>query len=150
MATISSSSSIESAVRSGFQQLRVQEARRNADRADQAARALEGQAQAAQRNAARANESARELAVQSNQARDDAGRARQGVAYLNSVAQSRQQLGDFLGQVIERQPDVEPAAAPASASPVAPTAPAAAVSPAPAPVVNSQGQLTGTLVSTTA
>ena len=147
MATISSSSSIESAVRSGFQQLRVQEARRNADQADQAARALEAQARAAQRNAARADENARSLTVQSGQARDDAGRARQGVAYLDSVAQSRQQLGDFLGQVIERQPDAEPAAAPVSASPVTPTAP---VSPAPSPVVNSQGQLTGTLVSTTA
>jgi hypothetical protein len=151
VATISSSSSIDSAVRSGFQQLRVQDARRAAAQAEQAARALDAQAQAARRSAAQASENARALTVQSDQAKDDAGRARQGVAYLDSVARSTQQLGEFLGQVVERQAPAEAAAAPAlpAASPAA-SASASPATPAPAPVINAQGQLTGTLVSTTA
>jgi hypothetical protein len=138
VASVSSSSTIESAVRSGFQQLRVQEARRNAVQAEQAARALEAQARSAQRVADRADENARSLTVQSDAARVDAGRARQGVAYLDSASRSVQQLGDFVSQVAERQRVVDDAS-----PPVAAAVPAS-------PVVNTQGQVTGTLVSTTA
>lgn len=130
---MSSSSSVDSAVRAGYQQLRVQEARRNADRAEQVARGLQAAAQAAQRVAERADENARSLTVQSDQARVDAGRARQGVVYLDSIGRAGERLVDFVAQVAERQP-----------------APVEAVAAEPAAVVNTQGQLTGTLVSTTA
>lgn len=130
---MSSSSSVDSAVRAGYQQLRVQEARRNADRAEQVARGLQAAAQAAQRTAERADENARSLSVQSDQARVDAGRARQGVVYLDSIGRAGERLVDFVAQVVERQPE-----------------PVEAVAAEPAAVVNTQGQLTGTLVSTTA
>lgn len=136
VAGISSSKSVDSAVRAGYQQLRVQEARRAAERAEQVARGLEAQAQAAQRAADRADENARSLSVQSDQAHVDAGRARQGVVYLDSVGRMGDRLGAFVTQVAERTAApaerVEPAVAP------------------PAAVVNTQGQLTGTLVSTIA
>ena len=137
MASISSSSSVDSAVRAGFQQLRVAEARRSADRAEQIARGLQAAAQAAQRTADRADENARSLTVQSDQARVDAGRARQGVVYLDSVGRMAERLGGFVTQVAERTPvATEPVAAAPAAEPAA--------------VVNTQGQLTGTVVSTTA
>jgi hypothetical protein len=143
VASVSSSSSVESAVRSGFQQLRVQEARRNAVQAEQAARALEAQARSAQRVADRADENARSLTVQSDSARIDAGRARQGLAYLDSASRSVQQLGDVAVRVAERQRVADDPSPPAAV-------PAAVSAPPVAPVVNAQGQLTGTLVSTTA
>lgn len=137
MASISSSGSADSVVRAGFQQLRVAEARRNADRAEQIARGLQAAAQAAQRTAERADENARSLTVQSDQARVDAGRARQGVVYLDSVGRMADQLGGFVAQVAER---TEVAAETVAAAPEA----------GPVAVVNTQGQLTGTRVSTTA
>lgn len=138
MADFSSSSGVETAVRSGFQQFRVVEARRTAERMEEVARRLQAQAATAQRTADRAQDDARSLTVQSEQARDDAGRARQGVAYLDALGRMQNEVGRVVGRVAERlgvpaTPDVkEVAAAP------------------PAPVVNTQGQVTGTLVSTTA
>lgn len=147
MATVSSSSGIQAAVQSGFQQIKLQEARRNAAQAEQAARSLASQAQSAQRVADRAQDNARSLYVQSSEAQQDAGRARQGIALIRSNDQALERLGSVASQVIERLPaeTVSPAVAAASATPVAPVAPVA-----PVPVVNTQGQLTGTLLSTTA
>jgi hypothetical protein len=138
VATISASLSVESAARSGFQQLRVQEARRSADRAEQVARSLQSAAQVAQREADQANENARSLSVRSGQARVDAGRARQGVDFLDSVGRMEAQLVNTVGQVAERV--TEPAAVQVRAVEAS----------SPSAVVNTQGQLTGTLVSTQA
>lgn len=137
VATISSSVSAGSIAQAGFQQLRVQEARRSADHAEQIARSLAAQARNAQRVADRADENARSLTVRSDQARADAGAARQGVAYLDSVGRMQQQLGEFVGRIAEREA-------------VAPVAEAPAEAPVSSAVVNTQGQVTGTLVNTSA
>jgi hypothetical protein len=131
MAAISSSTvvSIQSVTQTALQQLKVQQARQNAERAELAARSLRAQANAAQDEAERAQENARSLSVRSRQADSAAGQARQGVALIESTSQMQARLADIAGQVSERQAD--------------------AATPAP-PVVNTSGQVTGTVVNTTA
>lgn len=128
----------------GFSQLRLQQARRNAEQAELAARALQAQASNAQRTAARAQENARSLSVQSDEAQTVAGRARQGLHALDSANAAFSRVG----KVIER---IAPAAETPAATPVQALAPAtpAPASTAPA-VLNTDGQVTGTLVNTSA
>lgn len=121
----------------GLQQLRQLQARRNAEQAEQVAQSLRAQANQAQAVADRAQETARSLTVQSDQAQVKAGQARQGLAVAGSIQQAVTQLGKTVDQVLARDQAVNPTtAAPPSTSP--------------APVVNTQGQVTGTLVNTTA
>jgi hypothetical protein len=131
MASVSSTSSVS---QFGLQQLSVQQAKRNADQAEQDAQALRQQANAAQAVADREQKDAQSLAIQSGQAEERAGLARQGLAVLTSAQQGMSQLSGMLDQVISRQ------AAPA------PTVHASSASPA--PVVNTQGQITGTIINT--
>lgn len=132
MAAISPTAGAQAVMQAAVQRLELRQARQNADRAEQVAQALEGRAADAQRVASRAQENARSLAVQSDQARSAAGQARQGVAAIDSVAAMKVSLENTLSQVVERQD---------SSQPVVQTA---------APVVNTTGQLTGTVVNTTA
>ena len=139
MAIGSSTSSIQLATQDAWQQLKLQQAKRDADRADQTAQALQSQAQDAQRVANRAEEVARSLAVQADQAQSEAGRARQGLASLSSLGQMQTLLNHVSDQVFPAQPNTQlsvPAASQAEASAT--------------PVVNTQGQVTGTVVNTTA
>lgn len=135
MAIESSTSSIQSATQSGWQQLKLQQARRNADQAEQTARSLQAQALDAQKTADQEQENARSLTVQSDQAQSAVGRARQGLAALSSLSQMQVQLTRVADQVIEKVQNAQPAAPAPESS---------------APVVNTQGQLTGTVVNTTA
>lgn len=134
MSAIPSTAGSQAAMQAAFQQLKLQQARQNAERAEQTARALESKAAEAQQVAERADENARSLSVQSSQARSIAGRARQGVAMTASIDQMRVQLGNTVSQSVERRE---------SASLDAPVAETA-------PVRNLSGQVTGTLVNTTA
>jgi len=133
MTTVSSTSS---ASEYGLQQLRLQQARRTAEQAEFAARALNAQAANAQRVADRAQEDARSLGVQANQAEASAGQARQGLAALSTAQQAFSRLSNTAEQVVAREP-----------TPAAPTQDSGA---APVPVVNTQGQVTGTVINTTA
>lgn len=135
MATISSTSSAQSASQFGLQQLKLQQAQRNADQAELTAQSLRVQAQEAQRTADRAQENARQVGVQSDQAQDNADRAKQGIAAIKTANQMQSQLTQVVNQVAARQETAQPAA---------PTKPQAS------PVVNTQGQLTGTVINTTA
>ena len=135
---MASVSSISSANRYGFEQLRLQQARRNADQAEQTAQALKIQADQAQREAVQANENARSLSNQSSQARANAGQARQGLAAMSSAQQSVSQLSRVVDQVVARQPAA-----------IAVTERKSAGTPTPS-VVNSQGQVTGKIINTTA
>jgi hypothetical protein len=65
---------------SAFQQLRVQQAERAAQLAEEQARMLQLQAQSARREASRAQQEARDLQAQSNQAGVNASNARQRAA----------------------------------------------------------------------
>ena len=138
MAIGSSTTSIQSATQDAWQQLKLQQAKRDADRADQTATSLQIQAQDAQRVASRAEEVARSLSVQAEQAQSEAGRARQGLASLSSLGQVDQLLTHVVDQASQRTQ---------SSSQPAPPAKATAST---KPVVNTQGQVTGTLVNTTA
>ena len=127
-------SSVSSASQSGLQNMMQLQAQRSADQAEQTAQALRRQANDAQRVADRANENARTLSVQSDQAQEKAGLARQGVALMATEKQAFSRIESVVEQAVVRVP--------ASASTAAGTN---AV-----PVVNSQSQLTGTIINTTA
>ena len=141
---IAASSSQQSVTAAFYGQLRLQQAQRNADLAEREARALHASAQAAQANADRAQQGARELQVKSDQASLNAGRARLGLAAERSAAERLSELGVRAGRVAE-------AVAAREATP-APVTPAVAAPPAvaPKPVVNAEGQTTGTLISVSA
>lgn len=126
-----------------FQQLKLQQAQQNADRAEQVARSLQIKAAAAQREANRAQENARTLSVESNQAQNIAGRARQGVAMIRSVSEMKAGLEDALIRVTASAETVD-------ASTNVSTAAAPAVTAGSAPVINTSGQVTGTRVNTVA
>lgn len=134
MTAVSSTIGMQSASNAAFQQLKLQQARQNAERAEQFARSLQTEAANAQREADRAQESASSLSVQSSQALGEAGRARQGLALVRSVSG----MQESLSAVLDRVPETAPVAK-------APVAAAAS-----APVVNTSGQLTGVVVNTVA
>ena len=113
-------------------QVQQMQAERNADRAAQQARALQGQAREAQVNADRTQEDARSLKVQSDQAQSEAASAQQGLAALSSLAEVDVELSDLRDQVAKV------------------LAPVATTSETLVPVVNAFGQETGTLVNVTA
>lgn len=136
MASISSTIGLQGVTQAAFQQLKLQQARQNADRAEQVARSLQNQAAAAQRDADRAQENARDLSVRSSRAQGEAGRARQGLAMIRSVNEMKADLTTVLTRV-------EASANEADNGPVTPVVATAA-----APVINTSGQLTGTMVNT--
>ena len=114
--------------------MQVQQARRNADQAEQQAAALTAQAQSAQSVADRAQENARSLQVQSRQAQGNASQARLTVAAQDSVGVVQTQLSGLKEQITQ-----------VLQSETLSTPPVAT-----APVVNTSGQQTGTLVNVTA
>jgi hypothetical protein len=144
---VASLSSISGASQNGWQQYRLQEAQRNADQAAQTAQALKVQANDAQRVAQRAKENARSLAVDSSQADSRAGQARAGVASLRSAQEMVAQLSNFADQSVSRQ---QSSASSSSTPSAATNSTTSATSTALAPVINTQGQVTGTTISTTA
>lgn len=131
----SSASGIQLANQSAWQQFKLLQAERNADQAEQQARALRSQADVAQRSADRAQESARSLQVDATQAESSAGEARRGVAMVRTVEESVTQSVTRVSATYDRMAQVQ--AAPAD------TAVGGAV-------VNSQGQVTGQVVSVAA
>lgn len=139
MTAISSTSGSQFVAHSALQQLRIQQARQNAGQAEQVARSLRQQAAEAQRNADRAEENARSLAVQSDQAETIAGNARQGLSALKSAEDMKVQLSQTVGRISEKIDSDVPV-----------TVVSGNYVPAPAPVFNTSGQMTGTLVNTTA
>lgn len=117
-----------------MQQLKVQQAKQNAERAEFAARSLRAQANAAQQVADRAQEEARSLYVRSDQALSAAGQARHGLAMLKSVGTMEASLSNAASQASERQAQMQPVQQ----------------AEMPAPVVNTSGQVTGTVINTVA
>lgn len=113
-------------------QIQLQQAQRNADQAEQQARTLQSRARQAQSVADRAQEDARALQFDSAQARIDADSARRGVVALNSLSEVQAGIGELREQIAQ----------------VLTTSTSAQESPA--PVVNTSGQQTGTLVNVTA
>jgi hypothetical protein len=134
MAILSTASGAQSAAQYGWEQLKLQQAQRNADQAQQTAQSLLVQAQDAQRTADRAQDNARSLSVQAEQAQTNAGQAAQGLAAIKTVDQMQSQLITVVDQVVQRQQ---------KSLPTPPQQPST-------PVVNTQGQTTGRVINTTA
>ena len=135
MAGISSISGTQAAAQSGLQQLRLQQAERNARQAEQTARALQAEARDAQQKLLDAKEEARLIGSQADQAQANAGRARQGLAALRTVGELQSRLSSALVQVREKSKIAEPAAPSQGSTPA---------------VLNAQGQTTGSVINTTA
>lgn len=132
---LASFSGIQAGGSAQWAQIQQQLAQRNADQAEQRARALEEKAGEAQAVAVRAQENARSLQVASNQAQGEASDARRGLAGLKSLGVVQTQLNDLHQQIVQvLQPDTAKTDTSASL----------------APVVNVFGQETGTLVNVTA
>lgn len=141
-------SSVSSANQYGLQQLRLQQAKRNAEQAEQTAQSLAAQANSAQRTAQSAQDNADALSVQSSQAQSNANQTRQGVAALSSEQQAVSRLASTADQVIERtQPATTTTTATTATQSTSSTSEATSTA---ASVVNSQGQVTGTIINTTA
>lgn len=132
---ITSSSGVQSPSSGIWGQIQQQQAQRNADQAEQQARALQSRAREAQTVADRAQENARSLKVQSGQAQGNAESARRGLAAMESIGEVQTRISGLREQI-------STALAPAG-TPVAATA-------EPATVINVFGQATGTLVNVTA
>lgn len=116
--------STSAALQSGAQ-ARLQQAQREAARAEQNAQSLQASAQNAKQEARRAAQEAKTLSAQSDQATVEARSARQNVTEI-----SNQQQRDSIAQQVTN----------VKFTPL----------PGPPPVVNTQGQLTGTMVNTSA
>lgn len=127
----SSASGIQLANQSAWQQFKLSLAERNADRAEHQARALRSQADGAQREASRAQDNARSLQADASSAESNAGEARRGLAVVKSVQDTVGRMSatyDHMAQV--QTVPVETADAET--------------------VVNTQGQVTGQVVSVAA
>lgn len=131
MASISSLSGEQSVAQSGLQQIRLQQAERNAQQAERTARDLRAEARDAQQKAGEAEDEARSITSEADQAQADAGKARQGLAAVKGAAR----LSDAGRQGTEGLKIAEPATPSRSLAP---------------PVINTRGQLTGTVINTTA
>lgn len=135
---ITSSSGAQSPSSGIWAQVQQQQAQRNADRAEQQARALQTQARVAQTVADRAQENARSLQVQSGQAQGEADSARRGLAAMESIGEVQTQISGLREQIST------------ALAPAAPVATAVAETTDAAAVINVFGQATGTLVNVTA
>lgn len=136
MAGISSTGGLQAVTQTAFQQLKLQQARQNAERAEQVARNLRSEAAEAQSEADRAQENARTLMVRSNQAQSVAGQARQGLAMIRTVGEMQESLSSMQVRTDAVSSGTTESEAIASAANV--------------PVINTSGQVTGTVVNTTA
>jgi sRNA-binding protein len=128
---VGSVSGTQAATSGAWAQLQLQQARQDANRAEQQAAALQARAASAQTVADRAQENARSLQVQSRQAQGDAAQARLNLASRDAVGEVQSQLSNLRTQIADvLQSDT--------------------LSSTLAPVINSSGQETGTLVNVTA
>lgn len=117
-------------------QMQQQFAERTAAQAEDKARALRAQADTARATADRAQENARQLKVQSDQAQGDASTARQNVVTLKSLGALRSQFDDWRAQLASALQTTDSAPVPTASSAQ--------------PVLNAQGQVTGSVLSVTA
>jgi chromosome segregation ATPase len=135
MATISSISGAQTAPQSSFLQLQLLQAARDAAQAEQVARSLQAEVSAAQQAAASAEQNVRGITAQARQAEVAAGQAQSNLAAVRSVGQVQAQQASALSVQAQTLNVLEPVIKSRSSAP---------------PIVNTQGQITGTVVNTTA
>ena len=102
MASVSSLSGAQSAAQSGLAQLRLQQAKRDAEQAEQTAQSLQAQARSAQQRASQAQEAARAITTQVRQFEQDtdlpAFGSAQAIAATSELTQATAQLSAGLAQ----------------------------------------------------
>ncbi|MFU8838268.1 MAG: hypothetical protein ACNA75_08210 [Thiohalomonadaceae bacterium] len=128
-------SDTRSATAAAFGQLQQQQAQRQVEQAEQRLQQLQAEAAKARQEASQANERARSLEVDSDQARSDVDRARIGASSRDALAQVDSQIGEIREQIAVAQSPEPSVNVP---------------SPAASPVVNMQGEVTGTQVNVVA
>ncbi|MDP2401833.1 MAG: hypothetical protein Q8M66_07625 [Actinomycetota bacterium] len=133
MSVTSTSSGTDQAMQAAWAQLQLQQARRFADQANQEARALSEKASEAQTNADRAQEGARTLRVEAGQARDVATGAQRNVRASESLSQVGETVNAVVSNAVQSQARTQSTTQAEAA--------------APQPVVNTQGETTGTLIN---
>lgn len=131
---VTSISTAQSAASSFSIQIQQQLAQRNVEQSEQQARALRSKAQDAEAVAERARENARSLHVEANQAQGDVSRARLNLAEQNSLGEVQANLTDLHDQITQLNSSSSTTKLSASL----------------APVINTSGQTTGTVVNVTA
>jgi hypothetical protein len=124
MAVSSTPSATRSIAQGLVQALQLQQAQRNAERTQAEARALQDEAAAAQRHADRADQQARSIGQEAQRAQSAANSADRNLTSVRALTDTQKQLTQ-LSQSLH--PAVQ--------------------APQPPPVVNAQGQLTGTVVN---
>lgn len=143
MSSISSiSSTTSSSATSATQQAAVQQAKREADQAENAAQTLESQAANAQTRATQAEGYARTLNIQAGQAQLGAGYSEQHLSAL--------QLSGQINNEIVSGPSYTPSTSVQQALAYSLAPPPATVPQSTSPVLNTQGQVTGKIINTSA
>lgn len=133
---LSASNSVGSSI---LRQVQLQQAQRNAEQARVRAESLQAQASDAQRAADSAQSRATSLRGEANQAQADAGRAALGVAAVQTWGETKTQLNSAYTGIVKAQQAQQVAEPRAQAQ-----------AQAPQPVVNAQGEMTGTQLNLTA
>lgn len=129
----SAASGIQPATQAAWQQMKLSMAERNAARAEQQAQALRSEADSAQKEADRAVSNARNLKVEAGKAESNADQANRGLATIQTAEDAVGRLSVIYDRVAQVQ------AVPAETTAAGDTA-----------IVNTQGQVTGQLVSVAA
>lgn len=122
------------AISAAFAQMQQRQAERSAELAEQRARSLQTETRQAKAEAERAQEQARTLEVETDQAVSEAGRARSGVLATETLQELDTRLDALRTSINTAFP---PAGEPPGASPAR-------------PVLNAQGEVTGTVINVSA
>ena len=135
MSAISSISASQSTGANSSLQTALQQAKRTADEAQSTAQTLEAQANAAQNAASSAQDYADSLSIQAGQAQLNVGWTQQNLSAVETAGQLSSQISSVITNVV----DAEQSKASNIATPI----------PKP-PVLNTQGQVTGKIINTSA
>ena len=138
MSGIPSLSISQTAGATNSQQAVLQQAKRAANQAESTAQTLATQASSAQTTATSAQNYARSLTTQASQAQLNVGWTQQNLTAVETASQ----LGTQISSVIKNVVNAEPVNADATTIHSSPTSTQ--------PVVNTQGQVTGTIINTSA
>jgi len=135
MSAISSVSASQSTSASSSLQTTLQQAKRAADQAESTAQTLETQATEAQEAASSAQGYASSLSIQAGQAQLNVGWTQQDLSAVETAGQLSTQISSVIANVV----DVQQSRLAVIATPI----------PKP-PVINTQGQVTGKIINTSA
>jgi F0F1-type ATP synthase delta subunit len=124
----------------GSVQAALQQAKRTANQAEATAQTLAAQAANAQAEATNAQDYASALTIQAGQAQLSVGWTQQNLAEIETAGQLNTQISSVVKNVVDASPPAQPSIV-VAAKPTPPVI---------QPVVNTQGQITGKIINTSA